>query len=276
MIPNKHDKRGNMIIEFLQNNGANTYHQIEEYLIKNNEEYSGEKALNRKLSDMMKEGTIERLEQKGKRSAYRIRLDTFQNIERHGTFFKEYMRNQFVKNRDLVFEEISSKNKIQNKDEAYLKKWIEYFGLYIFTALMESNAVVNKIQLDKTSGSERYELMRVWLSKALNLEEGSMFSRSSTVFFKMIDGFKNSDKETSDKTMMRIDESMKKLYPQTTGIIINAESISDNILEMLQEKKYKSLKQFDKVMSLLSGNVSKEEREEFRDNILKKKFNSNF
>jgi len=273
MIPNKHDKKGNGIIEFLQNNGANTYRQIDEYLIKKELGYDGKKALNRKLSDMIKEGTIERLDEKGKRSLYRIRLDTDQNLERHGTFFKEYMRRRFNKNRDLVFEEITSKNKIQNNDEAHLKKWIEFFGLYIFTALMESSIVVNKIQI---SESERYELRRIWLSKALNLEEGSMFSRSSTIFIKMINEFKNSDKETSDKTMLRMEETMKKLYPQTADIILNTESILDNILEMLQEKKYKSLKQFDKIMSILSGNISKEEREEFRNDMIKKKFNSNF
>lgn len=309
------------VLKLLQDEGKSTYRIIEEHLKTNKIEHNG-KFLNKILQKMIEDDkTIERLDEKP-RAVYRLRLDTYRNLELHGTFYKEYVGNTLLKNSDKIFEEITSKNKIKNSDEAYLKKWIEFFGLYVFTALMESNAVITKIQDEETRKLyqpistqfknkkitkkeylkqqkalfeefnkqkptrqiKQEQFIHSWLSKALSLENGSKLGRTS--FIKMMNGFRKSDNETSMKTMLRVDETLKKLYPQTAGIIRNTELTSNNILEMLQEKNYKSIKQFETIIRIITGNLSdedrktrdeiKQENEKLAEELLEKKFNTNF
>lgn len=277
MIPNKErlDVKGKKILEFLQDNGSSTYRQINNYLTKNNLGYAGEKALNRKLSDMIKEGLIERQDQKGERSKYRIRLDTDKILEIHSTYYKEYMRSQLIINSDKVFEEISNKNKIIDEEQNYLKKWIEFFGLYVFMALMESLAVLGKTEDNKQKNKEEhYKVFHTWLSNALSLEAST--SRTSLTFEKMINDFKKTKNESNHVTQGRIIETMKKLYPQTAEIFLNMGMKSDEFLDIIKEQKYDSLTQLLQVFGILTGKTNKATRNELMNNARERKLSIKF
>lgn len=279
MVPNNErlDTKGKKILEFLQNNGSSTYRQIEEFLTKCNQSYSGKKALNRKLSDMIKEGLIERFDQKGERSKYRIRLDTNKILEIHSTYYKEHTRNQLIINSDMILMEIAKKNNVTDSDQNYLKSYIEFFGLYVLTALMESVAIIGKMKSKKQNEIETYKMIHTWLSNALSLEEG-LSSRATLTFEKMLNNFKKSKQESNQITQVRIIKTLDQLYPQTTDIILNNGIKSDEFLDIIKEQKYDSLTHLLQVFGIITGKTNKATREKLMndtiENKLSRKFNS--
>lgn len=261
-----------IIIELLQNEGKCAYHTIEEHLKVKGIEPKG-KGVNKILQKMIDEDqSIERLDEKP-RALYRIRLDSNKILEIHSIYFKEYMRSQFMNNFESIFDEISNKNKTQKEIElSDLKTWIEFFGLYVFTALIESTVITTK--LEKQNGKEAYMLIHTWLTNALSLEQGVM--RSSLTFEKMLKGFKKSKHEPINKTIQRMVSSLSKLYPQTTDIILNMGKRSDEVFDIIKDQKYENLNDLQQIFGILSGTTTEKTKEQLKERVKEKELHYKF
>ena len=258
-----------LILELLQNEGKCNYSTIEDYLKIKGKELKG-KFLNKILQQMIEEDkNIERLPEKP-RAVYRIRLDTDKILEIHGTYYKEHMRNQFIINLDNILIEITKKNKVVDKDQNYLKSYIEFLGLYVFSALMESIGIMRKMKEKDQSDVETYKMIHTWLSSALSLEDG-LSSRSSLTFERLMKDFKKTKKETNQVTQGRLIETLKKLYPQTSEIFLNMGMKSDEFLDIVKEQKFDSLSHLQDVFGIISGKTNKATREKLTSNAIEKK-----
>ncbi|CUR51807.1 Putative ATP-dependent Lon protease [Nitrosotalea devaniterrae] len=261
MILKRPDARGETIMKFLQNNGNSTFREINMHLIEKGLEYQA-KGLNRKLSDMIKDDLIERLEQKP-RTLYRIRIDSHTISKIHGMYFKESMKSRFQINFEKIFNEISDTDKMKNitPEQSYVKTCIEFLGLYVFVALIESTIVPMKIQ-KQTNDKKGNELRKTWLSNTLSLEDGIV--KTSLTFEKMIKYFKRSKDESNPKTRQRIMSSFIQLYPQTSGIILDSKFMEDidNFLDILKQQKYSSLKELSHIFGIMTGETNRKTRDD--------------
>ncbi len=217
--------------------------------------------LSKRLATMKdKKKIIDKIEENIPYPLYTIKKTHESITQLDGSIFNLNLGTTLFNNRGKIIKEIgrSRTNKDLTIDDNYTKSVIEFLGIYLFSMLIRSYDIPMKINANEfknsrngkkendVRGRKYNELKKCWLSKALSLEEGVL--KTSSIFNDLIVEFADFIKEY-DKTKTinkqnkrfmdakeRMIYSFEKQYPQTSGMILNVMSKSDDNLNYLKKK----------------------------------------
>lgn len=236
--------------------------------------------LSKKLRKMIDDKLIQKIEENTHYPKYTTKKDPNIIAQLDGTAFKLNAGMQLFGHHEKVLTEIAKlKNKELTFDEHYTKSVIELLGIYLFVLLTSSYGVpmiIKGKQLQKARNKKKNEerakeyeeLRKNYLSKALSLEEG-YFKTSSLLSDLIIQLYLLQDKshklekdqitkkdtigkQNFERTLGKMINAFDQLYPQTSGMMLNARLKSDKGIDYLKRKSVNDPRLSEDLLELLS------------------------